>query len=401
MHVQVCVLTSVHQPFDQRIFFKEARSLAQAGHNVTLIAPAGFTREVRDGVEVLGLPRPRSRWGRPRLWLDLLSRVIHLDPDLIHMHDPELLLLAPILRLALGRRVSFVYDVHEYFVDSIAHKVWIPARLRPLVAWLAGWLERALGHTVDGLVLVVEDQLPFYSGWRADKIVVHNYPDLATFAGATPLPAFPADRFRLVYIGSLYARRGILTMLEAMAQVVSQAPETLLILGGAFESNEFRVRVESFIAEHALQPHVVVLGWIDHGRVKDYLASSDVAWLPGLQVQQYQRRGICTKLLESMLMGLPIVTSDHPHRRSFIDEADCGFAVSADDPAAHAEAILWLYHHPEEQRAMGERGRRLALEKYTWEVEASTLLAFYGRLLGGHAGPLLHPMQHGGNDEPL
>jgi glycosyltransferase involved in cell wall biosynthesis len=202
---------------------------------------------------------------------------------------------------------------------------------------------------VDGLVFVVEEQKEFYTGWRAKRAVVHNYPDPDAFANPQPVPDLPAGRFRLVYIGSIYARRGIMTMLEAL--------------------------------EHRLEGHVTFLGWVDHARIKDYLASADVAWLPGLPVKQYRHRAISTKQLECMLMGLPIVSSDHPHRREFIEEAQCGFSVTADDPAAHAEAVLWLYRHPQERRAMGARGRQLVLDKYSWSKEAIVLRAFYEQLL--------------------
>lgn len=379
--VRVCAITSVHRPFDQRIFYKEACSLSAVGYDVTLIAPSDIDHREVDGVILQGVPRPRSRWNRPMVWLRLVRHLVRLRPDVVHFHDPELLLIVPLLRLMLGRQVRVVYDVHEYVVDSIAHKVWIPRFLRGLVAWIARGLERALGRTVDGLIFVIEDQVPLYEGWRARWTVVHNYPDEAVFADPVPLPDFPPDRFRLIYVGSLYARRGIMTMLEALVRVVSLAPETLLILGGAFESEDFRVRVETFIADHDLGRHVVFVGWIDHSKLKDYLASADVAWLPGLPVKQYQRRGISTKQLESMLMGLSIVSSDHPHRRIFVEEAECGSLVDAVDPAAHADAILWLYHHPDERRAMGARGRQLVQNKYNWRTEAATLLEFYDRLL--------------------
>ena len=381
MGPRVCVLTSVHKPNSNRIFYRQCRTLARAGYEVTLIGPATYVEEIRDGVRVLGVPPPSSRWHRPRTWVALLRQAVRLQPDVVHFHDPELLAIVPLLRLSLGRGVRIVYDVHEYVIDSIAHKVWIPASLRDPTAWLAGRVEGTLGRAVDGLVLVVEEQGPLYQNWAADRAIVHNYPEAAAFADPIPLPEFPADRFRLIYLGSLYARRGIMTMLQALSLVVREVPETLLILGGAFETESFRAQVEAYIAEHDLDRHVVFLDWVEHSHLKNYLASADVAWLPGLWVKQYQRRSISTKLLECMLMGLPIVSSDHPHRRQFISEAQCGFSVTADDPHAHAQAILQLQRDRGERQAMGERARELILRKYTWETEAEVLLAYYERLL--------------------
>ncbi|MGC9523779.1 MAG: glycosyltransferase [Anaerolineae bacterium] len=378
--MRICVLTSVHDPFDPRIFYREARALAGAGHDVILIAPGDFSEQVRDGVRILGAARPTSRWGRPRTWLSLLRHAIRLDPDVIHVHDPELLLLVPLLRVRLGKRVRLIYDVHEYFIDSIAHKVWIPPVLRKPAAQVVRVLERALGRGVDGLVFAVDEQAPLYDKWRARKQAIHNYPEVRIFADPRPLTKPMDERYRLAHFGSLYERRGIMEMLEALPRVIKEVPDTLLILGGKFESAAFEKRVQAFLRDRGLSQHVKLVGWVDHTRVRDYLASADVAWLPGLKVQQYQNWALSTKLLECMLMGLPIVSADLPYHRTFIEKADCGLMVPGDDPAAHAEALIWLYHHPEERRAMGARGRRLVLENYTWERESEKLIAFYEAL---------------------
>lgn len=373
-------LTAVHRPFDPRIFYKECRALARAGYDVNLVAPADLNTE-RNQIRVIGVPPVRSRWQRPRVWWLLVRQAVRLRPSVIHFHDPELLLIAPCLRGMLGRSVPIVYDIHEYVVDSIAQKTWIPHRWRGAVARIVDIAEQSLGHFVDGLVFAVEEQAPLYAGWRGVQTVIHNYPELSAFADPRPVADLPPDRFRLIYIGSLYARRGIMTMLEALNLVKERAPEVLLVLGGAFDSEEFRRECEAFIADHGLGEHLVLLDWIDHARVKDYLASADVAWLPGLTGPQYQRRSISTKQLECMAAGLPIVAGDHPHLRSFIEEAECGLLVEATDPAAHAEAILWLYHHPIERQEMGARGRQLVQARYNWEIEAKKLLEFYEQIL--------------------
>ena len=384
---RVVHLTSVHQPFDGRIFHKECRSLAAAGHQVTLIAPADDAERLRQDVRVVGVPRPASQRARPRTWRLLLQRTVALQPDIVHFHDPELLLLVPLLRLQLGRRVRIVYDVHEYLAYAVKDKVWIPPWLRDPAAVTTQWIERALGRGVDGLVFVMQEQEALYRSWPAHKVLVHNYPPPDIFADARPLPDFPPDRFRLIYLGSLHERRNLMTMLEALVLLVRQVPEALLILGGRFESAHFQARIERFIAEHGLQEYVHLLGWVDHAQVKHYLASADVGWLGGFGSGQYQQqRIISSKQLEFMLMGLPIVSGDNPNYARFVDEAQCGLVVKADDPHAHAEALLWLHRHPQERMAMGRQGHELVLSKYTWESEAHHLQQFYRTLLAAGSG---------------
>ena len=54
---KVCILTTVHPPFDGRIFHKEAKSAVNFGYDVTLIAQHN-KNEVVDGVRIIALPKP-------------------------------------------------------------------------------------------------------------------------------------------------------------------------------------------------------------------------------------------------------------------------------------------------------------------------------------------------------
>lgn len=378
---RVCVITSVHRPFDQRIFYKQARSLAAAGHGVTLVAPADLDRQEVDGVTVLGIPQPRSRLTRPLTWLHLWRWVVRLRPDVVHLHDPELLLLAPMLELSAGHQIDLIYDVHEYLVDSVREKTWLPSWSRGGMARLVHQLERALARRVSGLVCVIEDQLPLYQALHCPKVVVHNYPSAADFAGAQLPPEYMPDQYRLVYIGGLFERRGVWTMIEAFRLVAQQIPNAHLFLGGNYEDPSFEQRIERFIAENDLSTRVTLLGWVPFDRVKDYLTYADCAWMPGRLTLQFSNRALSTKIFEAMICSAPMVSADLPHRREFIEPAGAGLLVKADDPEDHTDAILWLYRHPEERQAMGARGKAWVRERYVWEQESKILLRLYEQIL--------------------
>ena len=87
-----------------------------------------------------------------------------------------------------------------------------------------------------------------------------------------------------------------------------------------------------------------------------------------------------TKLFEYMAAGLPVVCSDFPKLRPFVEGPRCGLLVDPQNVDAVAEAVQWLLEHPEEAEAMGQRGRAAVETQYNWAQEAKRLVAFYERL---------------------
>jgi peptidoglycan/xylan/chitin deacetylase (PgdA/CDA1 family) len=124
---RVLHLSVVHRPDDPRIYERECRSLADAGYDVTYLVPGADNK--RDAHGVLRAPLPVR--GRATRWLSATHVVRHLRayrPDVVHVHDPELLTLFPAVRAFVPR---LVYDMHEYVPEQVAAKHYIPAAARP------------------------------------------------------------------------------------------------------------------------------------------------------------------------------------------------------------------------------------------------------------------------------
>lgn len=67
-----------------------------------------------------------------------------------------------------------------------------------------------------------------------------------------------------------------------------------------------------------------------------------------------------TTVVEALALGLPIICSRNPQIPVDFDREACGISVAYGDVAGWQRAIEFMATHPDEARAMGQRGRQLA-----------------------------------------
>jgi len=397
--MRIGVLTTVHAPLDTRIYFKEARSLALAGHEVVLIARRGACGG--EHVHRVHLPVPRNRMHRLRLALDAFGVARRLRCDAYHFHDPELLPVGVALKLCTGARI--VFDVHEHVRMQILDKTWIPKLLRPLVARLYGAVERLCLHYVDRVIVAMPTFAHHYG--RGSVTVVHNYPILRhstvgpaameSGAGLSALPARPggADqgKVELVYCGMLTRIRGALEMLEVVALLKSQLPQVHLTLIGPLESEALAAEVRAYIQGHKLEQHVTMLGRLPIDQAMERIAQADIG-LALFRDCHNLAQALPTKILEYMTCGKPVVLSEVGMGVAIVRKEQCGVIVPPGDPAAAATAIRCLFDGSPggegRLKVMGGNGRRAVVERYQWNVEERKLLALYRSLEAGEAAAM-------------
>jgi len=367
---KVCHLTSVHPPFDIRIFHKECKTLCQAGYQVVLIAPHDREEDV-DGVRIRAFPKAKNRFKRTtQTQLQLFREAITQDADIFHFHDLELLPTGLLLKLR-GRRV--IYDVHEDYSQALLSREWIPAWLRRLVAQTVVCGEWVGARFLDGVVAAtphISRRFP-----ASKTITVQNFPFLSELTRNPPIPYQQREKI-VAYVGVVSGLRGAKEMVKAMA-LLPQRLDARLKIAGIFNP----VGLEDEVKKSPGWDRVDFLGWQRHEEAMAMLGEARMGIVLFHPIPNHTEAQP-NKLFEYMSAGIPVVASDFPLWREIIEKIGCGLLVKPLDPEAIAKAIQWLLEHPAEAQEMGKRGHKAIQEQYNWDVEARKLLKSYERIMG-------------------
>jgi len=366
----ICILTSVHSPFDVRIFHKQAKSLLDAGHKIDLIAPHSETACV-EGIQIHGVHRPKTRWSRFLIlsWM-ILFKAIKRNSCIYHFHDPELIPVGLLLKL-LGKKV--VYDVHEDYSEDIQTKDWIPIKMRLMAANLIGRFEKWSSKFFDGVIFATPVIAQVFASPK-NGIIIQNYPDIKEFEKSGRSGTAGKNENAVVYAGGISEPRGIREMIGAV-EMINRITPVRLVLAGEFKPMSLLHKLSATDG----WKHVEYAGFLSRREIKEVYQRAS-AGLVVLHPGPNRTRTQPIKLFEYMAAGIPVIASDFPVWRKYIAEARCGICVNPQDIRAIADAIMFMVKNPAEALEMGMNGRRAIEKSYNWNAESGKLISFYGKL---------------------
>ncbi len=366
---KVVHLTSVHSAFDVRIFHKECRTLADAGYDVTLVAPHDKAEFV-DGVRIEPVSKGTSRRSRmtSTAW-KVYRKALASGAEICHLHDPELLPVGVLLKLA-GRRV--IYDAHEDLSEDILIKNWIPRRIRGLVSASSGAVEQLATYAFD---CVVSATPAIAKNFHPKKtVIVQNFPVVDELSLGDEAPYTQREPL-VAYVGSITEVRGVQQMVAAMHDLPARLAPRLLLVGGIQNpSLDYRLRNSQG------WERVDYLGFQERASVATLLGRARVGLVVLHPVPSYLP-SYPTKLFEYMSVGIPVIASNFPTWKDVVERVGCGLVVDPLNVREIANAITWLFDNPDEAEAMGKRGQEAVRSTYNWSIQAKSLLELYSRIL--------------------
>lgn len=296
---------------------------------------------------------------------------------MVHIHDFELLQICPVLKLTSNPVI--VYDVHEDFANLMLRREWIPTPLRRPVQAVLTVAERLLTRSADAIVTVSGTLAVRF----ADRphVVLYNLPS-RSFVAAVGRGAQPASRrpIDVIHVGVL-SRERMEFLGRAFELLARRRPETRFRVVGLERSQGecLRARVGDGLE---------ATGKVPYTAIPALLQASKLGINVHPRVYPHLRGAVPVKLLEYMAAGCGVVTSWLPEVEALLDSdtVEQMTVLAEGGPDRYADALAAWLADPTRLDAAGERLRKDATERYTWESQEGELSALYVSLLSGEDG---------------
>jgi glycosyltransferase involved in cell wall biosynthesis len=333
---------------------------------------AGIDLQGRD-VVVVNDGGPRG-WAREARHLrghppaDFVARLQERTPRLIHAHfGPDAVNALPLQRrLGVPLIATFHgYDATRGTTLRNGLPAWRYGRRRPLLVERAALLLAVSNHIREGLLA---------NGVPASRVRVHRIGvDLAKFSPA------PLEERRPVVLGAgrFVEKKGFAVLIEAMATVQRQAPETELVLIGSGElEDDLRRQAEEKLDSFR------IFGPCEPAQVRDWMRRATVLAAPSVIDRFGITEGLPITIVEAMASGLPVVASRHAGIPEAVADGVTGFLVEEGDSEALAARILELVGDGERWRQLSEAGRAAAERDFDLATQTAELERLYAEVAG-------------------
>ncbi len=182
--------------------------------------------------------------------------------------------------------------------------------------------------------------------------------------------------FFLSVLDEFHRYKGLDYLLKALVIVKEEIPDVKLMVGG---KGKLLGYYKNMVKSMNLEKNVDFVGFIPEEKLVEYYNKCDIFVLPSISQKQ---EGFGIVLLEAMACGKPVVATEMVGVAEDVRKNNVGIIVPPKDIETLASAVVKALDDKELARKMGEDGRRLVEEKYTWKRVAEMIEKVYNDTLG-------------------
>ena len=372
--IKICHITSVHQRYDTRIFYKECQTLAKY-FQVNLIVNDEKEDEIINEVKIFSTNfSPKNRYQRMFVSIRKIKRLaLEIDAEIYHLHDPELL---RIVRFLKRKKKKVIFDSHEDYVSTIGIKEWIPKIFRRIILLFYKKYEERIVKKLDGAIACYHQTKERYDNYIENVDLVFNFPIITNHN--PKISTISENKNVIGYAGQIAEQWSHHFLIQSFEYTKNNVK---YLLAGSADEEYLRI-----LKGHKRWSNVDFKGKIHFDNVIEeiyYKSSIGVALLDYIpQCQTTVGNLSNTKLFEYMFYKLPVICTDFDLWRNIVEGENCGILVNPRKPEEIAKAIDFLCDNSEKAKQMGENGHNAIISKYNWENDSKKLLKVYEEIIG-------------------
>jgi D-inositol-3-phosphate glycosyltransferase len=178
----------------------------------------------------------------------------------------------------------------------------------------------------------------------------------------------------ILFVGRIEPLKGLDLLLQAVAQVENQGNLRLVIVGGRTENYGEISRLQDLANTLGIKSITQFKGTVPQDQLPVYYNAADICLLPSY----YESFGLVA--LEAQACATPVIASRVGGLPTIVQDNETGYLIAGHCPEPFAEHIEMLLQSQSLRYAMGQAGRRHALE-LSWEHVATSLGKAYYQLL--------------------
>jgi len=181
----------------------------------------------------------------------------------------------------------------------------------------------------------------------------------------------------VLFVGQLskaHVHKGVVYLIKSFKKVLREVKNVYLVIIG---TGNMIPKYKKMCEELGILDRVIFTGFVDETKLIKSYKSSNIVILPSTTIAE----GFGMVLIEGNACGRPVIGTKVGGIQYIIRNGETGLLVPPKDSKALADAIIRLLQDEELSKKMGENGRRLVEEKYTWKKVAEITEKVYEELL--------------------
>lgn len=372
----ICVLTTRHNCDDNRIYHKEVKTLADAGYSVLYIAPnntdKGYQNVTYESIPLV--PRKKLKPVFKHVY-ELITKKYKVES--VHFHDPEILPFA--CKIKRRTKIKVIYDVHEDYKSEMLIKLYLSKIEKKLFYTVVSHYQKKADKKFDAIVNA--DNFVAEEFHNKNKIILFNYPDVSNLPETYVKDIRERNDFDIIFPGTI--NPFIFKMMMDMTRICREKghPIRCCIITEYRYKKDQDDNLAYMESSGVNKDDVTLLPRIPTKEVPLYLNRTKLGIAP-LPDNPKFRKNIATKMFEYMYYYLPVLTSDLPPAKQYLDVANSGYLIKYDDAEAYADKIIYLLNNPDVANEMGKTGHDKVASSWNWSTEKEKLIELYKTLLG-------------------